>query len=212
MKNESSPKRWNESRMWIDVWEKMKKLNSRILRERRYLSYDQICDDEKQTSIKIDWTLNYTRALIHEVAEYYDEIDSHKEKIELIDILFFLVSVLQIAGWNKFTFAKLMSKKHVHFETDEFYSENMIFTAIEIENSIAWKHWKSYTFGIHPNKFHDAISDFVEDWKEHTFIIHKMTPKQVHQAFLDKLDVNHKRQDDGYVEKHKDDDIHVRTS
>jgi NTP pyrophosphatase (non-canonical NTP hydrolase) len=198
--------------MWIDIWEKMKKLNSRILRERRYLSYDQICDDTKQTPTKIDWTLNYTRALIHEVAEYFDETDSHKEKIELIDILFFLVSVLQVAGWDVFTFEQLMQEEHTPYKNYEFYPENMIFTAIEIENSIAWKHWKSYTFGIHPNKFHDAILDFVEDWKEHTFIVHKMTPTQIHQAFLDKLDVNHKRQDGGYTKKKKDDDIHVRTS
>jgi hypothetical protein len=52
----------------------------------------------------------------------------------------------------------------------------------------------------------------VEDWKEHVYVAHEMTPKQVHQAFLDKLDVNYKRQDAGYIKKHKDDDIHVRTS
>ena len=126
--------------MWIDIWEKMKELNSRILRERRYLSYDQICNDTKQTPTKIDWTLNYTRALIHEVAEYFDETDSRKEKIELIDILFFLVSVIQVAGWDKFAFEMLMSKEHKSFEGEEFYPENMIFSAIGIENSIAWIH------------------------------------------------------------------------
>jgi len=197
--------------MWIDIWEKMIKLNSRILRERRYLSYDQICNDIKQTSIKINWTLNYTRALIHEVAEYYDETDRHKEKIELIDILFFMVSVLQVAGWDKFTFAELMSREHSPYNEQEYYEENMIFTAINIENSIAWKHWKSYSFGIHPDKFHASISAFIEDWKEHVYVIHGMTSNQVHQAFLDKLSVNHKRQDAGYTKKKKDDDIHVRT-
>jgi hypothetical protein len=198
--------------MWIDIWKKMIELNSRIIRERHYLDYCQICNDPKQTSIKINWTLKYTRALIHEVAEFYDESDDHKGKIELIDILFFLVSVLQVAGWDEFAFEQLMQKNHVSFGTEDYYAENMLFTAINIENSIAWKHWKSYTFGIHPDKFHSAILAFADDWKEHIYIEHKMTPNQVHQAFLDKLDVNHKRQNDGYVKKHKDDDIHVRTS
>lgn len=198
--------------MWIDIWKKMRELNSRIIRERRYFDYKQICNDPKQTSIKIDWTLKYTRALIHEVAEYYDETDPHKEKIELIDILFFLVSVIQVVGWDKFAFEQLMLKEHLAFEKEEFYPENMIFSAIEIENSIAWKHWKSYTYGIHPEKFHVAISNFVEDWKEHAIIVQEMTSEQIHQAFLDKLNVNHKRQNEGYTTKKKDDDIHVRTS
>ena len=105
-----------------------------------------------------------------------------------------------------------MDKEHTPFEPEEDYAENMIFSAINIENSIAWKHWKSYTFGIHGTKFYEAITEFVEDWKEHTFVEYSMTPEQVHQAFLDKLGVNHKRQDEGYTKKHKDDDLHVRTS
>jgi hypothetical protein len=197
--------------MWNDIWEKIKQLNSRIVRERHYISYDQVCNDQKQTPIKINWTLNYTRALIHEVAEYYDETDPHKEKIELIDVLFFLVGILQVAGWDKFTFEMLMSREHFPYTQEEYYEENMIFTAVDIENSIAWKHWKSYSFGIHPDKFHASILAFIEDWKEHVYVTHAMTQAQVHQAFLDKLDVNHKRQDDGYTKKHKDDDIHVRT-
>ena len=197
--------------MWIDIWEKMIELNSRIIRERWYLDYKQICDGPKQTKTKIDWALNYTRALIHEVAEYYDEPDDHKAKIELVDILFFLVSVLQIAGWDEYAFEALMMQEHIPLEPDEDYHENMVFSAINIENSIAWKHWKSYTFGIHPDEFHKFVLDFVEDWKEHTYVEYGMTPNQIHQAFLDKLDVNHKRQDDGYTKKEKDDDIHVRT-
>jgi hypothetical protein len=198
--------------MWNDIWEKMVELNTRIVRERHYLDYGQICSDQKQTPTKINWTLNYTRALIHEVAEYYDEPDDHKAKIELIDILFFLVSVLQVVGWKVDDFKILMDTKHTPFEPDEDYAENMIFSAINIENSIAWKHWKSYTFGIHGPKLHESIIEFVEDWKEHTYVEYEMTPEQVHQAFLDKLDVNHQRQDNGYAKKHKDDDIHVRTS
>lgn len=197
--------------MWNEIWEKMVELNTRIVRERHYLDYEQICSDQKQTPTKINWTLNYTRALIHEIAEYYDEDNDHKSKIELIDILFFLVSVLQVAGWDKESFEELMSKDHTPLEGLDYYAENMLFSAINIENSIAWKHWKSYTFGIHLNKFNAAIFTFVDDWKEHTFINNEMTPEQVHRAFLDKLGVNHKRQDDGYTKKHKDDDIHVRT-
>jgi hypothetical protein len=182
-----------------------------VARERHYLDYNQICIDNKQTKLKIDWTLKYTRALIHEVAEYYDESDDHKAKIELIDILFFLVSVLQVAGWDASVFEQIMSKNHVPFDPEVDYHENMVFSAIDIENSIAWKHWKSYSFGIHPGEFHSAIEAFVEDWKEHTYVEYGMTSKQVHQAFLDKLGVNHARQDDGYTKKKKDDDIHVRT-
>jgi len=197
--------------MWNDIWEKMKELNSRIVRERYYLDYNQICTDNKQTSLKIKWVLKYSRALIHEVAEYYDEPDEHKAKIELIDILFFLVSVLQVAGWKAEKFESLMEQKHVPFKPDEDYAENMIFSAINIENSFAWKHWKSYTFGIHGPNLYEAIQEFVEDWKEHTYVEYEMSPVLVHQAFLDKLAVNHKRQDDGYIKKNKDDDIHVRT-
>jgi NTP pyrophosphatase (non-canonical NTP hydrolase) len=197
--------------MWIDIWGKIKELNSRIVRERHYLDYNQICTDPKQTPTKIDWTLKYTRALIHEVAEYFDETDPHKEKIELIDVLFFLVSVLQVAGWQAEDFGKLMDEEHTPFTPEEDYAENMIFSAIQIENSIAWKHWKSYTFGIHDTKFYEHIIEFVKDWKEHIYVEHEMTPEQVHQAFLDKLGVNHKRQDDGYTKKHEDDDLHVRT-
>lgn len=197
--------------MWIDIWEKMEELNSRITRERYYLDYKELCRDERQRPQKIEWVLKYSRALIHEVAEYYDESDDHKAKIELIDVLFFLVSVLQTAGWTKESFKELMEKEHVPFDIDEDYPENMIFSAIKIEQALPWKHWKSYTTGIIYNKLYKYISDFVDDWKEHTYIEYGMTPETVHQAFLDKLDVNHKRQDDGYHEKKKDDDIHVRT-
>jgi len=198
--------------MWLEIWSKMIELNSRVLRDRHSLGYVDLCNEKYATTVQVDWILKYTRALIHEVAEYYEEEDNHKEKIELIDVLFFMISVIQVAGFSYETFEKMVKNKYESpFEKDEWYGENMIFSAVAIETAVAWKHWKTYETLINKDMLLQKIEEFVKDWQEHVYVINGMTPETVYTAFMDKLQVNHHRQDTGYASKETNDDIHVRT-
>lgn len=198
--------------MWIDVWDGVKELNTRILRDRHNLDYNKLCMDMYDSKIRVEWILKYSRAMIHEVAEFYEEENEHKSKIELIDVLFFFTAVLQLTGTSYERFFDIITAPHIPFKAVEWYAENMIFSAIKVEDEIAWKHWKTYDTDADINiKFYMETEKFVEDWKEHVYVIYEMTDDSIFKAFEDKLAVNHSRQDYGYTVKKQNDDIHVRT-
>lgn len=79
------------------IFEMQEKLNRRI-----GINLDDLGDDEK-----IKWILNYSRALQQEVSELIDSVpwkwwakyqkfDKQNAKVEVVDIMHFLVSIAQI--------------------------------------------------------------------------------------------------------------------
>ena len=83
------------------IFEMQEKLNRRI-----GINLDNLGDDEK-----IKWILNYSRALQKEVSELIDSVpwkwwakyqkfDKQNARVEVVDIMHFLVSIAQILGMS----------------------------------------------------------------------------------------------------------------
>ncbi len=109
------------------IFDKQYELNKRILKERHNQDYDKLCDPNQQDAEtvqqRIQWLLNYNRALIHESIEMEDSlpwkwwkdmehIDWDNIRIELIDELHFWVSKCQLAGLDPQSLAELYLKKN----------------------------------------------------------------------------------------------------
>lgn len=110
-----------------EIFDKQYELNKRILKERHGQDYDQLCDpsnqDKETVQARIEWLLNYNRALIHESIEMEDSlpwkwwkdmpvIDWDNIRIELIDELHFWVSKCQLMGLDPQSLAELYFKKN----------------------------------------------------------------------------------------------------
>ena len=83
------------------IFEMQEKLNRRI-----GINLDDLGDDEK-----IKWILNYSRALQQEVSELIDSVpwkwwakyqkfDKQNARVEVVDIMHFLVSIAQVLGMS----------------------------------------------------------------------------------------------------------------
>ena len=83
------------------IFEMQEKLNRRI-----GINLDNLGDDEK-----IKWILNYSRALQQEVSELIDSVpwkwwakyqkfDRQNARVEVVDIVHFLVSIAQVLGMS----------------------------------------------------------------------------------------------------------------
>lgn len=83
------------------IFEMQEKLNRRI-----GINPDNLGDDEK-----IEWILNYSRALQQEVSELIDSVpwkwwakyqkfDRQNARVEVVDIVHFLVSIAQVLGMS----------------------------------------------------------------------------------------------------------------
>ena len=83
------------------IFEMQEKLNRRI-----GINLDDLGDDEK-----IKWILNYSRALQQEVSELIDSVpwkwwakyqkfDKQNARVEVVDIVHFLVSIAQVLGMS----------------------------------------------------------------------------------------------------------------
>jgi len=109
------------------IFDKQYELNKRILKERHNQDYDTLCDparqDKETVQQRVQWLLNYNRALIHESIEMEDSlpwkwwkdmehIDWDNIRIELIDELHFWVSKCQLAGLDPQSLAELYLKKN----------------------------------------------------------------------------------------------------
>lgn len=84
-----------------NIFEMQEKLNRRI-----GINLDDLGDDEK-----IKWILNYSRALQQEVSELIDSVpwkwwakyqkfDRQNARVEVVDIMHFLVSIAQVLGMS----------------------------------------------------------------------------------------------------------------
>ena len=77
----------------------------------------------------------------------------------------------------------------------------------ELIDSVPWKWWAKYQEFDEQNAKVEVVDLF------HFLIslaqVLGMTPEDVHEAYLKKNKVNHKRQDSGYVKKDEDDSRHI---
>lgn len=101
-----------------EIFKMQAQLNSRIGVDTANMS-----DDDK-----IKWTLNYSRALAQENAELVDSVpwkwwakyqkfDAQNAKVEVVDMLHFLVSLAQVLGMTADDFYQAYAKKN-HINRD----------------------------------------------------------------------------------------------
>ena len=116
----------SEPDMLREIFRMQKELNARI-----GVKPDEMTDEERQT-----WTLNYCRALSQELAELTDSVpwkwwakyqtfDKQNARIEVVDIVHFVVSLAQVLGLSADDVHALYCKKNeVNFKRqDSGYTE-----------------------------------------------------------------------------------------
>ncbi len=132
------------------LFEKQMDFNRRVLDEQIFEGfYDAICDHKKNlcedkfyegNSVddnRADWIFNYNRALFHEAIELEESFswewwkkkkdpDWENARIELVDMLHFLISQFQIVGMSAVDVFDLYMKKNKlnHHRQDKGYDEN----------------------------------------------------------------------------------------
>lgn len=115
-----------DSDMLREIFRMQKALNARI-----GVKPDEMTDEERQT-----WTLNYCRALSQELAELtdsvpwkwwakYQKFDQQNARVEVVDIVHFVVSLAQVLGLSADDVYALYCKKNeVNFQRqDTGYAE-----------------------------------------------------------------------------------------
>jgi phosphoribosyl-ATP pyrophosphohydrolase len=126
--------------MLKEIWDAQFKLNDRVFSHGYYRDFfTDLCDhlsyDDEDS--RVEWLLNFNRALIHESVELEDSTpwkwwkggsvtDWDNVKIELIDMLHFLISMMQVAGMSPQEVYELYMKKNNlnHHRQDVGYDEN----------------------------------------------------------------------------------------
>ena len=82
-------------------------------------------------SARIEWTLNYCRAMSQEIAELtdsvpwkwwakYQKLDLQNARVEVVDLFHFLISLAQVLGMSADdVFAAYLKKNEVNFQRQE---------------------------------------------------------------------------------------------
>lgn len=111
----------SEADMLREIFRMQKALNARI-----GVHPDQMSEEEQQT-----WTLNYCRALSQELAELTDSVpwkwwakyqtfDKQNARVEVVDMIHFVVSLAQVLGLSADDVYQLYLKKNeVNFQRQE---------------------------------------------------------------------------------------------
>lgn len=111
----------SETDMLREIFRMQKALNARI-----GVHPDQMSEEEQQT-----WTLNYCRALSQELAELTDSVpwkwwakyqtfDKQNARVEVVDMIHFVVSLAQVLGLSADDVYQLYLKKNeVNFQRQE---------------------------------------------------------------------------------------------
>jgi len=179
-----------------EIYSKQEALNGRILASIG-VSYDEVmCNAQGECpNLAPTWVENYRRAISSEMVEFLAS-DKHTKnaKIELVDVLHFLVSLSQIVGVPPFTAIDCVDDPNVLKGID--LSRAILVTLDHLQNACAWKWWADGgSFKL------DEAQVAVEDlWSIFGIMmgVVEMGWNQVHDVYMKKNAVNHKRQDDGY--------------
>ncbi|MEN6438246.1 MAG: dUTPase [Syntrophobacter sp.] len=163
--------------------------------------FEQTMADPEQKPV---WIENYRKALSAELAELIREVSengigSGNGKIEVIDILHFLVSLSQIVG--------VRPEETPEFSTPEngvAFQECAIrtFLALDaLQNSVKWKWWAKGG-GYKQEKAREAVLDL---WKAFTLTcgLFGLGFAEVKSIYVQKNRVNFQRQDHNYNEDTK---------
>ena len=155
-------------------------------------------------SEKLLWIENYRKALSAELAELIREVEEHgigtqNGKVEVVDMLHFLVSLSHILGLEPYEVPTVVAASN----DDTFcYCTMRTFLALDdLQNSLKWKWWAKGG-GFKPEKARNAV---VELW--HCFaaicLLFSMDLQILKKIYIAKNQVNFMRQNQHYSEDTK---------
>jgi dimeric dUTPase (all-alpha-NTP-PPase superfamily) len=159
------------------------------------------------------WIENYRKALSAELAELIREvrdygIGTQNGKVEIIDILHFLVSLSQIVGIGPEDLPSFdASRNGASFESCAIKA----FLAIdELQNSLKWKWWAKGG-GFKPEKARNALLDIWESLAL-TCAVFDLCFADLKKIYVDKNRINFERQRQNYNEdtKTETDNLSIR--
>ena len=162
--------------------------------------FDSTMNDPEQ---RVVWIENYRKALSAELAELIREVKDHglgtpNGKIEIVDMLHFLVSLSQIVGVEPEDISPLISPNGASFE-------NCVIQAFlgidELQNSLKWKWWAKGG-GFKPERARNAILDL---WNSLfcTCAFFSLDFPELKKIYVAKNRINFERQRQNYNEDTK---------
>jgi dimeric dUTPase (all-alpha-NTP-PPase superfamily) len=152
--------------------------------------------------LKLTWIENYRKALSAELAELIREVDAYgtdtqNGKVEIIDMLHFLVSLSHIVGIDP-SEATLREVEPPPFSVCAIRT----FLALDdLQNSLKWKWWAKGG-GFKADKAREAVLNL---WKcfELCCAVFKLSSDDVKRIYIAKNRVNFERQNQSYNEDTK---------
>jgi dimeric dUTPase (all-alpha-NTP-PPase superfamily) len=153
---------------------------------------------------KPGWIENYRKALSAELAELIREVDEHgigtqNGKVEIVDMLHFLVSLSHIVGVEPHQIPLFAGA--VDGGTFCTCAMRTFLALDDLQSSLKWKWWAKGG-GFKPDKARDAVLVLWQCFAEHCvlFALDFQTLKKIYMA---KNQINFKRQDQHYNEDTK---------
>ena len=152
---------------------------------------------------RLVWIENYRKALSAELAELIREVRDHglgtkNGKVEIVDILHFLVSLSQIVGVKPEEISLSPSKNGASFETCVIQA----FLGIdELQNSLKWKWWAKGG-GFKPQQARSSVIDL---WRSFSCLcgVFNLDFCELKKIYVAKNKVNFERQRLNYNEDSK---------
>lgn len=174
------------------------KLNAYTLRNIG-VDYAEALTDPQQ---KVVWIENFRKALSAELAELVREVRefgmaSDNGKIEIVDILHFLVSLSHLVAVLPDEIPEAPAGK-MPFDT---LAMGTFLALDDLQNSLKWKWWAKGG-GYQAQKARQAVMDL---WRcfNGLSVLFGMDPARVKRIYVGKNEVNFTRQDQGYSEDSK---------
>lgn len=163
------------------------------------LDYEKTINDPQK---KFVWLENYRKALSAELAELIREVQqvgigSDNGKLEIVDMLHFLVSLSHIASVEPFNLddASTDTKSFDACVIETFLALD------ELQNSLKWKWWAKGG-GYQPERARQAVLDLWQCFAE-LCALFAMDMETVKRIYVAKNEVNFNRQDQNYNEDTK---------
>lgn len=184
-----------------EIYAKQEVLNGRVL-AKLDISYDEImCNAQGDCpGLAPTWIENYRKAFSAEFAEYLDsERGTANEKVEVVDMLHFLVSLSQIVGIPPYVAVDCIDHTS-HLNGTELVRGTFL-TLDRLQNACKWKWWADGGgFDLDKAKF--SIEDL---WSFFSVIMGAagLSWGRMYDLYMKKNQVNHDRQDQHYNEDTK---------
>lgn len=178
-----------------EIFELQDGLNEYIFRKRNLLPWPVVRDNPE---LNTGWIFNFRNALSAEVCELYESAmagDLDNAKIELIDILHFLVSLSLIVGVGYRSAEKCLQETMIRS-----YDENVVhlFLALDrLQGAVHWKWWSDSSVRYYPMRAKLAVRDLWARWWNFACHLY-MSPEQIKEIYMAKNKVNYERQINGY--------------